>query len=267
MALFMVTNNLTSDQVLNSAAPLAFPRSVVEMVEGRLGVPPEGWPEPLQKRILASAGVEWRPGLSEVQPPDIDLAATAQTLAITLQRQPTPEEVLSYVLYPQVFTDFAEHVQEYDNTSVLTTPAFFYGLQAGEEMAVEIERGKTLIIRYLTTSDVHEDGTRTVFFELNGQPRAAAVRDEAAGKLAPEKRKADPAERGHVAAPMPGKVSRVNVTPGQTVKEGDALLSIEAMKMETTVYSPLAGVVGEVLVDAGATVETKDLLVTIGERD
>jgi pyruvate carboxylase len=265
MALFMVANNLTADQVLNSSMPLAFPRSVVEMIEGRIGVPPDGWPEPLQKRILASAGLEWTPGLSDIRPPDIDPAATAEKLAPEIQRHPTPEEVLSYVLYPQVFTDFAQHVQEYDNTSVLPTTTFFYGMQAGEEISVEIERGKTLIIRYLTTSDVHEDGTRTVFFELNGQPRAVAVRDESAGKVAPERRKADPAERGHVAAPMPGKVSRVNVTQGQRVKEGDALLSIEAMKMETTVYSPRAGVVGEVLADAGATVETKDLLVTIDE--
>jgi len=175
--------------------------------------------------------------------------------------------VLSCALYPEVFTAFAQHVQEYDNTSVVPTTTFFYGMQAGEEIAVEIERGKTLIIRYLTTSDVHEDGTRTVFFELNGQPRAVIVRDESTGTIAPERRKADPAQKGHVAAPMPGKVSRVNITPGQSVKEGDALLSIEAMKMETTVYSPRAGVVGDVLVDAGDTVETKDLLATIDESD
>ena len=267
MALFMVANNLTADQVLNSSTPLAFPRSVVEMIEGRIGMPPDGWPEPLQKRILASAGLEWTPGLSDIRPPDIDPAATAEKLASVIQRHPAPEEVLSYVLYPEVFTGFAQHVQEYDNTSVLPTTAFFYGMQAGEEISVEIERGKTLIIRFLTTSDVHEDGTRTVFFELNGQPRAVAVRDESTGKLAPERRKADPAQRGHVAAPMPGKVSRVNITAGQKVKAGDALLSIEAMKMETTVYSPRTGVVDEILVDAGATVETKDLLVTINEPD
>jgi pyruvate carboxylase len=219
----------------------------------------------VQKRILASAGIEWTPGQAETRLPDIDLAATGRKLADTLQRAPTQEEVLSSVLYPQVFADFTHHAQEYDNTSVLPTTAFFYGMQAGEEISVEIERGKTLIIRFLTTSDVHEDATRTVFFELNGQPRAVVVRDESVGKVAPERPKADPARKGHVAAPMPGKVSRVNVTPNQTVKEGDALLSIEAMKMETTVYSPLAGVVAEVLVEAGAMVEAADLLVAIGE--
>jgi pyruvate carboxylase len=266
MALFMVANGLTADQVLASTASLAFPRSVVEMMEGRLGVPPDGWPEALQRRVLASAGLEWKPGLADARPADVDLDQTARALQPTLQRAATREEVLSYVLYPQVFADFAQHLQEYDNTSVLPTATFFYGMQAGEEISVEIERGKTLIIRYLTTGDAHEDGTRTVFFELNGQPRAVAVRDESAAKAVPERRKADPSERGHVGAPMPGKVSRVNVSVGEAVKEGDALLFIEAMKMETTVYSPRAGLVDEILVTTGTTVKATDLLVVISDN-
>src|SRR5439155_13730101 len=142
-------------------------------------------------------------------------------------------DVLSYILCPQVFLDFQKHENAYDNTSVLPTPAFFYGLNSGEEINVEIEPGKTLIIKYLTTSDPHEDGTRTVFFELNGQPRSVNVADRSLEGVAHKHPKADDDDPNHVAAPMPGKVSSVNAKKGQEVKEGERLLSIEAMKMET----------------------------------
>jgi pyruvate carboxylase len=195
--------------------------------------------------------------------PAVDFDHMADDLGQRTGEPPTEEDVLSYVLYPEVFLQFADHRKQYADTSVIPTPNFFYGLQPGEEIAVEIERGKTLIIRFLTVGEVREDGTRTVFFELNGQPREVRVADRAAGATIRRQPKADPADPNQVAAPMPGKVSTVAINKGDQVKEGDRLLSIEAMKMETAVYSPRSGVVADVLVKAGATVDTKDLLAII----
>src|SRR5205823_2399587 len=154
------------------------------------------------------------------------------------RREPREEDVLSYLLYPQVFLDFQEHAQKYDDTSFVPTANFFFGMQSGEEISIEIERGKTLIVRYLTTGEVREDGTRTVFFELNGQARAVSVVDRSAERVRPRHPKAEPTNANHVPAPMPGKISSVAVRAGQQVQAGERLLSIEAMKMETAVYSP-----------------------------
>jgi pyruvate carboxylase len=146
---------------------------------------------------------------------------------------------------------------------VIPTRNFFYGLPPGSEIKVEIEAGKTLIVRYLATGDVHEDGSRTVFFELNGQPREVTVTDRGASVKVAPRRKADPANPGHVAAPMPGKVSAIAVKVGQAVRSGQHLFSLEAMKMETAVSSPLDGSVSEVFVTVGAPVETGDLLMVL----
>ena len=145
----------------------------------------------------------------------------------------------------------------------IPTENFFYGLQPGDEIAVEIERGKTLIIRFLTVGEVREDGTRTVFFELNGQPREVRVADRAVEATLHRPPKADPDDPNHVAAPMPGKISTIAVKKGGVVKAGDRLLSIEAMKMETAVYSPRDAVIGDVCVKAGSIVEAKDLLLIL----
>src|SRR5260221_7087474 len=161
-------------------------------------------------------------------------------------------DVLSYLMYPQVFLDYDKQLRLYDDTSHIPTPPFFYGMQSGEEIAVEIEPGKTLIIRYLTTGEAREDGNRTVFFELNGQPREVNVADRSLEGTLHKAPKADPDDPSHVPAPMPGKVSSVAVTKGQQVKSGERLLSIEAMKMETAVYSPHECKEQDVLVKPGS---------------
>ena len=176
----------------------------------------------------------------------------------------TDEDVLSYVLYPQVFLEFAEHREQYGDTSVIPTPNFFYGLQPGEEIAVEIEEGKTLIIRFLTVGEVREDGTRTVFFELNGQPREvrdrrSRGRGDAAAAAQGGPGRPEPRGRARCRGRSPAWPSR----KGRPVKAGDRLLSIEAMKMETAVYSPRDCTVADVLVKAGSIVEAKDLLVVL----
>ena len=264
LALFLVTNDLSADDVLNPKTPLGFPRSVVEMLQGMLGEPDGGWPKRFQDIVLRSAGVQpivGRPGAA-LAPADFEGAA--REIQAKTHHEPREEDVLSYLLYPQVFLDFQEHAQKYGDTSFIPTANFFFGMQSGEEISIEIERGKTLIVRYLTTGDVREDGTRTVFFELNGQARAVSVVDRSAESVRPRHPKAEPTNANHVPAPMPGKISSVAVRAGQSVQAGERLLSIEAMKMETAVYSPRDGVVSDLLVKVGSVVEARDLLMVLG---
>jgi len=162
-----------------------------------------------------------------------------------------------------VFVDFANHVKRYGDTSVIPTPNFFYGLRPREEIMVEIERGKTLVIRYLTSGQPREDGTRTVFFELNGQPREIRVVDRSVEATEPVHPKADKRDPDHIGASMPGKVGVVAVMNGQEISAGEPLLWIEAMKMETAVCSPRDATVKNVLIESGSNVATQDLLVVL----
>jgi pyruvate carboxylase len=264
LALFLVTNNLTADDVL-SGRPLSFPTSVVEMMQGMLGEPEGGWPPRFRQIVLQSANAEpivGRPGAS-LPPADFD--AAAREVQAKTSHEPLPEDVLSYLLYPQVFLEFQGHTAKYGDTSTVPTANFFYGLQAGEETSIEIERGKTLIVKYLTTGEVRDDGTRTVFFELNGQPRDVRVLDRSVQSILKKHPKAETGNPSHVSAPMPGKVSSIAVGVGQRVRTGDRIVSIEAMKMETAVYSPRDGSVAEILVPPGVVVEAGDLLVVLGD--
>ena len=263
LALFMVTNHLSADDVLHARTPLSFPRSVVEMMQGLLGEPEGGWPKPFQEIVLRSAHAEPIVGRPGAAMPPADFEAAGRAIRDKAGREPRAEDVLSYLLYPQVFVEYLEHWKKYGDTSTIPTANFFYGLQPAEEMAVEIERGKTLIVRFLTTGEVREDGTRTVFFELNGQPRDIRLGDRSVEGLLKRPPKANPDNPDQVAAPMSGKISSIAVTAGQTVHTGERLLSIEAMKMETAVYSPRDGSVAEVLVDAGSVVESRDLLLVL----
>jgi pyruvate carboxylase len=263
MALFMVTNGLTAMDVLNPNKKLHFPKSVVEMMQGAIGFPEGGWPKVLQKIILDASGakaIKGRPGARLAR---ADFEKTRKELEGKVAGEVRDVDVLSYLLYPQVFLDFQKHERAYDDTSVLPTHAFFYGLQSGEEISVDIEPGKMLIIKYLTCGDVREDGTRTVFFELNGQPREVVITDRSREAKMPRNPKADPDNPNHVAAPMPGKVSNIAVAKGQSMKSGERLLSIEAMKMETAVYCPRDASVSDVLVKQGAIIGAGDLLVVL----
>ncbi|HEV3444596.1 MAG TPA: biotin/lipoyl-containing protein, partial [Gemmataceae bacterium] len=261
MALFMVANNLTPAEVAESQRELAFPESVVEFFEGKLGQPVGGFPKALQKRVLRDRKpLRGRPGAAL---PPADFQATRTELEKQFQRPVTEREVVTHLLYPRVFPDLAKHQAQYSDTSVLPTPTFFFGMQPGDEISVEIEPGKTLIVKFLATGDPHEDGRRQVFFELNGQPREVMVLDKS---LASEVRTHPKAEAGNprqAAAPMPGLVVSVVVAAGEQVAAGQKLLTLEAMKMESTVYAEVGGTVTEVLVRRGTQVETGDLLVRL----
>ena len=263
MALFMVTNNLTATDILSPGKKHNFPKSVVEMMQGMLGFPEGGWPKVLQKIILDSASekpIKGRPGAKLEK---VDLAATKKELAKKIGREPRDVDVQSYLMYPKVYLDYDKTLKLYDNVSVIPTPAFYYGLQPGEEITLDIEAGKMLIIRYLTIGEPREDGTRTVFFELNGQPREVNVPDRSLEATLHKHPKANPDDAKQIAAPMPGKVTNIVVKPGDLVKGNQRLLSIEAMKMETAVYAPREGKVKEVAVKPGSAVTAGDLLVVL----
>ncbi len=261
MALFMLANNLTCEDVLNPDRDIAFPGSVIDLIGGGMGQPPGGFPEAVRKRILlGKQEFAGRPG--ETLPP-ADMEAAKKKVQELLGREPNGQEVISWLLYERVYEEFAKHEEKYSDVSILPTPNFFFGLDVGEEISIDIEPGKTLIIRLLTVSDAHADGTRTVFFELNGQPREITVADNSIEATAEARVKADPAIAGQVGATMPGMVVTVAVKIGDRIKKGQKLLSLEAMKMETTINADLDGKIRDVLVQPGRRVETGDLLVVI----
>jgi pyruvate carboxylase len=260
----MVASDITAEDVLDPHKDIAFPESVVQMMRGDLGQPPGGWPKALQKKVLKGATpITVRPG-SLIPPADLDAerAAAADKTGVQIDDR----ALASYLMYPKVYVDFAKAADAYGPVEVLPTPVFFYGLPVGEEIFVELEKGKTLVIRNQAIGETDEEGFARVFFELNGQPRMAKVPDRlhgAAGKAA--RKKAEEGNALHVAAPMPGVVATLAVKPGQTVKAGDVILSIEAMKMETALHAERDGVVAEVLVAVGNQIDAKDLLVVLAE--
>ncbi len=261
LALFMVANGFTAKDITEGQRELAFPESVIDLLSGMMGQPPGGWPKGLQRRILRDRPpVKGRAGGSL---PPADFEAALEKVRGMIHREPTRRDALSYLLYPKVFEEFTAHARAYSDTSVLPTPVFFYGQEVGEEISVDIEEGKTLIIKFLTVSEPHADGTRTVFFELNGQPRDVTVVDRSLESSAAKAAQADPANPKHVGAAMPGMVVTVAVKAGDKVARGQKLFTLEAMKMETTVNSEVAGRVAEVLVKPGSRIEAGDLLLRL----
>ncbi len=259
MALFMVTNNLKPADVMDPNRHLAFPKSVVEFFRGDIGQPTGGFPKELQKIVLGKEKpLRGRPGASLDK---INLEKTRDELSEKIRRDADETDLASYLMYPQVFLDFSRFAGHYGDVSVIPTPAFFYGLQPYQEVPIEIEPGKTLLVKFLTIGDPDADGLVTVFFELNGQPREVKVPDRKRGVVKVERPKADAQNPKHVGAPMPGKVSAVSVSLGQNVTKGTRLLAIEAMKMETAVYSPRDGKITRINVQPGNQVATGDLLV------
>ncbi|MBE3596794.1 MAG: pyruvate carboxylase [Hydrogenibacillus sp.] len=260
-ALFLVQNNLDERSLFERGETLDFPASVVDYFMGYMGQPPGGFPERLGRLVLkGKKPLTERPG-AILEP--VDFEALSRELEEKLGRPVRHEEVLSYALYPKVFLEYAEHVERFGDVSVLDTPTFFYGLEPGESTTAEIEQGKTLFIRFLSIGEVDGKGHRTLFFELNGQPRAIDVLDRTIAKELSVRPKADPKNAGHIGASMPGKVLKVFVRPGERVERGQALLVTEAMKMELTVQAPRDGAVAEVLVREGDPVEAGDLLIVL----
>ncbi|WP_320203872.1 pyruvate carboxylase [Agrobacterium rosae] len=259
MALMMVSQDLTVADVLNPDKDVSFPESVVSMLKGDLGQPPGGWPEGLQKKALkGETPYTVRPG-SLLK--DADLDAERKEIETKIERPVSDFEFASYLMYPKVFTDYALAADTYGPVSVLPTPAYFYGLASGEELFADIEKGKTLVVLNQAQAEVDDKGMFKVFFEINGQPRPIKVPDRNRVASSAIRRKAETGNAAHLGAPMPGVISTVAVSSGQTVKAGDMLLSIEAMKMETALHAEKDGTIAEVLVNAGDQIDAKDLLI------
>jgi pyruvate carboxylase len=263
MTLFLMAKGMTPADVANldEKHDVAFPNSVVEMFSGVLGVPPEGWPKKIQKILLRGAKpVKGRPGAGMLA---TDFTAEKEALEKRTGHAISKQDLLSYLLYPEVFVKFDKFRQAHSDVSVLPTPVFFYGLKSGEEITVEIEAGKTLIIKFMTASDPHPDGTRTLFFDLNGQPREVNVRDKALRAVERAHPKADPGEPGQVGATTAGVITGIAVQLNQSIERGVKLMTLEAMKMQSNIYAPVSGRVTKLLAAPGQNVEAKDLLVTI----
>ncbi|WP_138417277.1 pyruvate carboxylase [Aquibacillus sediminis] len=261
MALYMVQNELTEEDIYERGDQLDFPSSVVELFQGYLGQPHQGFPKKLQEIILKGREpLTVRPG-EKLEPVNFD--DLKQELGEKLNREVTDEEAISYALYPKVIEEYYDFFDEYGNLAVLDTLTFFYGLRLGEEIHVEIEQGKTLVIKLMSIGHPHEDGTRTIYFELNGQPREVTVKDESVHAEVDVKPKVDKNNPDHIGATMPGTVIEVLVNEGEKVSKGDHLIITEAMKMETTIQAPKDGTVKKIHVAGEDPLETNDLLIEL----
>ncbi len=286
MALFLFARGIRPADVINlepGATP--FPESVIDMLTGGLGWPDGGWPVAMWKAVLgekkfkeahakylAAVAAEKRRARkkskienrnSKIAASAAELAALKKTLAEKLRREPTEDEFYSHLMYPQVFADFAKHQRDFGDVSVLPTPAFFYGLRPREEISVEIEEGKVLIIRLISVGESDKDGRRPVTYELNGITREVFIADKSVTATAKARPKADLADPLSVAAPIPGLIVVLSASVGAKVAKGDKLFMMEAMKMQTTIYAPADGVVAELHAAVGDTVESKDLIVKL----
>jgi pyruvate carboxylase len=262
MALMMVSQGLTRAQVEDPKSDVAFPESVVDMMRGSLGQPPGGWPKAIQKKILKGEKPSTkRPG-EELDP--VDLEAARADLSEQLDGKKIDNEDLNgYLMYPKVFLDYMGRHRVYGPVRTLPTHTFFYGMSPSEEISAEIDPGKTLEIRMQARSATNEDGEAKVFFEINGQPRTIRVPDRKIASAVAKMAKAEAGNPNHIGAPMPGVVATVAAQVGKKVKEGDLLLTIEAMKMETGIHAERDAVVKAVYVTPGGQIDAKDLLIEL----
>lgn len=275
MALFLFSRGIRPEDVVNlEPGSMPFPESVLDMFSGGLGWPPGGWPEPVWRVVLGEekfvqARKRYRAAVRKGQPAaassrefaDIDKLRTE--LSAKLKRSVTEDDLYSHLMYPQVFAALEKHRHDFSEVSVLPTPAFFYGLHLREEISVNIEPGKTLIIRLVNVGDADKDGRRAVTYELNGMTRETFIADKSLVSKVKPRAKANLADPRQIPAPIPGLIATISVSVGQKVNKGDKLLMMEAMKMQTTVAAPLDGTVEEILVTIGETVESKDLLLKL----
>ncbi|WP_335949061.1 pyruvate carboxylase [Salipiger bermudensis] len=262
MALMMVSQGLSRAQVEDPKSDVSFPDSVIDMMRGNLGQPPGGFPDGIVKKVLKSEKPNTeRPG-KHLAPADFDaLRKELQDKFPDVEFD--DEDFNGYLMYPKVFTDYVARHEEYGPVRVLPTMTYFYGMEPEEQITAEIDPGKTLEIRLITVGETQDDGEVRVFFELNGQPRTVRVPDRKAKASSAARPKAEVGNPNHIGAPMPGVVASVSVQAGAQVKEGDLLLTIEAMKMETGLHAERDATVKAVHVQPGGQIDAKDLLIEL----
>jgi len=261
LAIFMVQNDLTPENFIEKGEALAFPDSVVSYFKGMMGQPAWGFPEDLQKVVLkGEEPITCRPG--ELLDP-VDFDALRESVSAIQDDPPTLQALLSYAMYPKVYEDFINHRKEYGYLMLMSSHVFFNGMAVGETVKINIEEGKTLVIKFIGFGEFNDDGTRTVHFELNGMRRDVAVKDPTAPESERQCVLADKSDKHQVGASIPGMVSKVSVKAGDKVEENQVLAVIEAMKMETSIVSRIAGTIEEVLIVAGQPVKAGELLIIL----
>jgi pyruvate carboxylase len=264
MALMMVVNDLRTEDVCDPTKDVVFPESVVSLFKGELGFPPDGFPADISRKVLRDEPpASYRPG---DQLPTVDLEAARKQGEMACEHPLNDRQLASYLMYPKQTADYYAHVRAYSDTSVLPTPAFFYGFQPQEEVAIEIDAGKTLLVSLQGRQGDLSEGMIRVHFELNGQSRTAIVErlsTEQSGGTKEGRALADPENPLHIAAPMPGSIVSVGVQPGQRVTAGSTLIAMEAMKMETNITAECNCVIAAVHVKLGDCVAAKDLLIEL----
>jgi pyruvate carboxylase len=262
LAQFMVSQNLDAQKILDQAETLAFPDSVVKYLRGDIGIPPGGFPEPLRTKVLSGRGLEPIEGRPGAQMKDYDFEKEQTLLREKYgQRNVDEKDLLSYALYPKVFEEWKEFTANYGNVGKLPTGVFLNPMKVGEEVEIELKRGKVLNVHLTSIRDAEPDGTRVVVLEVNGEARYVPVTDQSvAGSQAAREKASGP---GAVGAPMPGVIVGVGVKVGDKIKEGEAVATMSAMKMETSIPATASGTVARVLVNVGDKVEGDDLLVQI----
>ncbi|MCH4167906.1 MAG: pyruvate carboxylase [Streptococcaceae bacterium] len=263
MALFMVQNNLTEQDIYDNGASLSFPESVVSFFRGDLGQPVGGFPKKLQEIILkGKAPLDDRPGKFATP---VNFDEVSELLKEKIGYTPSQAEVLSYLMYPQVFLDYTKMQEQYGTVTLLDTPTFFKGIRLGETVEVEIESGKNLIIRLDEIGEPDLEGNRVLFFNLNGQRREIVVKDNNVKSSVVAKRKAEPTNREQIGATMPGSVLQINIKKGDKVRKGQALMVTEAMKMETTIEAHFDAEIVAIYVEEGEAITAGDLLIELNE--
>ncbi|MCY4303528.1 MAG: pyruvate carboxylase [Aestuariivita sp.] len=260
MALMMVSQGLTREDVENPEIDVVFPDSVVDMMRGNLGQPSGGFPDKIQKKILKNENpILHRPSRDV---PSVDLETARCDISDHLQGiEIDDEDLLGYLMYPKVFLDYMSRHDTYGPVRTLPTKTFFYGMEPGEEISAEIDPGKTLEIRCQAIGEADENGEVRVFFELNGQPRIIRVPNRKIKSQTSEKPKVTEGNPKHIGSPMPGAIATVTIKSGQEIKTGDLLLTIEAMKMETGIHADRDAIIKTVYVEPGDQIDAKDLLI------
>jgi pyruvate carboxylase len=257
MALFLFTRGIKPADVVNLPPGTSWPESVIDMLSGGLGEPMGGWPPAVVKAILGTAKSK------RAKPAPVKLKELKAEVATKTKREPSEDDLYSHLMYPNVFADFAKFQREFSDVSPLPTPAFFYGLKLGEEISVSIEEGKVLFIKLINVGAPDKEGRRVINYELNGMPREAVVSDKSIAPKSKSRVKADAADPLQLGAPIPGMVTALSATLGGKVAKGDKLATLEAMKMQTTIYAPVDGVIAEVAIVVGDSLEAGDLLLKL----
>ncbi len=261
LALFLVQNNIQPEELKEKGENLSFPDSVVSFFKGMLGQPYGGFPEDLKKIVLKDEEpLTERPGKLL---PDYDFEKAKKELEKEFNREFTEEEVISYALYPAVFKDYVKFTETYGDASIFCTRSFFYPLKKEEEIEIDIEEGKTLIAKYLSTGEINEKGCRRVYFELNGQPRNVSIKDEKMADIIKSNIKGDMNDPHDICATMPGKIVKIHVKEGDEVKKDDLLVVTEAMKIETKIKSGMSGKVEKIYLNEGDKIEAGDLIIKL----